>query len=256
MLLLLAQAGAAQPAAPRNIFEVMSALLFTGDTLTHGRQVADTLQSLSMVWGVVFLIAGLACVLHGYRYYKAVTIILAAMIGAMAGYYMGERIGAGYIVAGCLALLLGVFCWPLMKYAVAVIGGLAGAFIGANLWAASANIFFQGEQAAAMAQNYWVGALVGLMLLGLLAFILFKLSVVTFTSVSGSTIAVLGGLSLLLQVPAWQGPVVSGVSAHPIIIPLLVLVPTAIGILLQHLQPAPAHAGGDKPKKDAKPAAG
>ena len=39
---------------------------------------------------------------------------------------------------------------------------------------------------------------------GMLAFILFKLTVVLFTSGSGSTLAVLGFLALILQFKPWQ----------------------------------------------------
>jgi hypothetical protein len=247
MLMQLAQTRAHESMG--NIFEVVNSVMASGDSLTHGERLADALTQMSMVWAVVFLVAGLTCMLNGYRYYKTVTVLLAGAIGAFAGYYVGERIGAAYIVAGCLALLLGACCMPLMKYAIAALGGLAGAFVGANAWSAAARVFFEGEQARAFAENYWVGALVGLMFLGMLAFIVFKLSIVLFTSVSGSTIAVLGALALVLQVPTWHDAVVSNISAHPIVIPLMVLVPTTIGLLLQQLSPEPAAAkGGAKPK--------
>lgn len=241
---------------PQNIFEVISAIMSRGDTLTHGEQLTGALQSMSMVWAVVFLLAGLTCMFNGYKYYKIVTVILAMAIGGVGGYWMGEKIGAAYIVAGCLSLLLAVCCFPLMKYAVAVMGGLAGAFIGANIWAAAANLVFEGDRAIAFAENYWVGALVGLLTLGMLAFIVFKLSVVLFTSVSGSTLMVFGVLALVLQVPNWQETVVNSISAHPIIVPLLVMVPAAIGLLMQETNPNAVPAGETPKKATPKPAAG
>lgn len=239
---------AADPAGgnPENIFEIVNSILSRGDALTHGDQLTATLQNMSMVWAVVFLIAGLVTLVNGYKYYKIVTVLLALSIGCFGGYYLGQRVGSPYIVAGCLALLLAVCSMPLMKYAVAVMGGLAGAFIGANLWAASISLFFEAEQAQALQDTYWVGALVGLIVLGMLAFIVFKLSVVLFTSVSGSTVAVLGAIALTLQVPNWQSTIVEGVSAHPIIIPLMVLVPAAIGLLMQEIDPV---TGGKRPAK-------
>ncbi len=180
---------------PDNIFEIVNALLAEGDALTHGQKLTEILQQMSLVWAMVFL------------------------------------------VAGCLALLLAVCCFPLMKYAVALMGGLAGAFIGANVWSAVAGIMFEADRAQEVSQSFWVGALVGLLVCGMLAFILFKLSVMLFTSVSGSTLAVLGAIALLLQVPTWQDTIVTNLSAHPIIIPLMVLVPTVIGILMQQYAP-------------------
>ena len=80
----------------------------------------------------------------------------------------------------------------------------------------------------------------------MLAFILFKLSVVMFTSVSGSTMAVLGAMALLLQVPQWQSSVTKSLSSHTIVLPLLVLVPAMIGLILQEARPEKAAEGQKK----------
>jgi hypothetical protein len=204
--------------------------------------MVSALQSMSVVWAVVFLTAGLTCMFNGYKFYKSVTVIAALALGVFLGYYLGKKVNAQYIVAGCMGLLFAVGCYPLMKYAVAVFGGLVGAFLGANIWSAVARVAAdQNGAAPEAAQHYWIGALIGLLVCGMLAFILFKLSVVLFTSVSGSTIAVLGAVALLLQVPAWQEPVSQSITAHAVVIPLLVLVPAVIGFILQE---APAGAAG------------
>ena len=250
MLTMLAQAQSQQTEAGANILVTLRQLLFSGNTLTDARQLSETLQPMSLVWATVLLIVGLTTLLNGYKYYKLVTIVLAMALGSISGYYLGEKIGAAYIVAGCLALLVAVTCFPLMKYAVAVIGGLAGAFIGANLWVAVARLMFEGSQADAFSKNAWVGALVGLIALGMLAFILFKVTIIVFTSVSGSTIAVVGGLALLFQVPDWRTPIVDSIAVHPIVVPLLILVPAVIGLLVQETDSL-AHPV----KKQGKPAA-
>ena len=84
-----------------------------------------------------------------------------------------------------------------------------------------------------MMENYWIGALIGLLVCGMLSFIVFKFSVVMFTSFGGSTIAVFGAIALLLQVPLWQDAVQTSLTAHPIVIPLLIAVPSVIGLILQ-----------------------
>ena len=260
MLSILAQATAevaqtpTEPQAEQaevagNILVTLRQLLFSGSTLTDARQLADILQPMSLVWATVFLVAGLTTLLGGYKYYKWVTVVLAMTMGSIVGYYLGDKIGAAPIVAGCLAMLLAVTCFPLMKYAVAIMGGLAGAFLGSNLWVAVAKLSFEGTAAETAADNAWVGALIGLILLGMLAFILFKVTIVLFTSVSGSTIAVIGGLALLFQIPDWRGRIVDSIAVHPIVIPLLILVPAAIGLLVQ--QSEMLAQGGKKPGKAA-----
>lgn len=230
MLFQLAQTGLTDGG---NVFEVVNSIFSRGDTLAHPEDLTTALRSMSIVWGAIFFSAGLITMLNGYKCYKIVIIVTASAIGAFAGYALGKQIEAAYIVAGCLGILLAVGCWPLMKYAVAVVGGLAGAFIGANTWAAIAAVMKDSAQAQAMMDNYWIGALIGLLICGMLSFIVFKFSVVMFTSFGGSTIAVFGAIALLLQVPIWQDAVQTSLTAHPIVIPLLIAVPSIIGLILQ-----------------------
>lgn len=221
-----------------NIFDVITAVFSRGDTLAHPEGLVEALAKLHEVWAVVFIVAGLTSMLNGYKFYKIVVIVLAMGIGTFSGYYLGKQIESPYVVAGCLGLLFAIGCWPLMQYAVAMMGGLAGAFIGANGWSALARLLDAGNKTTA--DNYWIGALIGLIVFGMLAFILFKLSVVMFTSVSGATIAVLGAVTLLLQVPTWKQPIADSLSAHAVIMPLLVLVPAVIGLIMQETTPAKA----------------
>lgn len=241
-------------AADTNIFGILTSVFGRPDTLAQPKDLLGHLQQLSVVWSTIFLAAGLVCMLNGYRFYKTVTIVLALAIGGCMGYYLGNKVEQGYIVAGCLAALLAVCCWPLMKYAVAVMGGLVGAFLGANAWSAILSTMQNsGAKPDASQQTYWIGALVGLLICGMLAFILFKLSVVLFTAVSGATIAMLGGLSLLLQVSAWRDPIIASLQNNAMVLPLLMIVPAVIGLIIQHSQPEPAGAGGGA-KPQPKPA--
>src|SRR5690554_422531 len=146
MLTILAQASSAAPSAPAaqpagpsnaitNLFDTVIPVFSRADTLAQPANLVEHLSALSIVWAVVFIIAGSVCLFKGYDFYKPVTIMLAALLGLFAGYGLGLHINAPFVVAGCLSLLLAVCAFPLMKYAVALFGGLAGAFIGANLWA-------------------------------------------------------------------------------------------------------------------------
>ena len=233
MLTLLAQVDPSPPKTGGNVFEIMTNVFSRADTLAHPQDLATNLQAMSVVWAVVFLTAGLVCLLSGYRFYRTVVVVLAFAIGGLAGYYLGKKIDAAYVVAGCLAVLLAVGVFPLMKYAVAIMGGLVGAFMGANSWSAIALMLQTDNKPNPAVDNYWIGALLGLLVCGMLAFILFNLSVVVFTSVSGSTVAVLGALALLLQFQPWRQSISEGISTNAMIVPILVLVPAVIGFILQ-----------------------
>jgi len=228
---------AANQSPLQNLFDTVTAMFSRPDTLAQPEALVEHLQALSVVWAVVFLIVGLMCMLNGYRFYRFATVAIALLIGLFAGYWVGQQIQAPFIVAGCLGLLLGALAFPLMKFAVAIFGGIAGAFIGANLWAGIASAANKSTSTEIPVDAYWIGALVGLMLCGMLAFILFKLSVVLFTSVSGATIAVLGGLALLLSFDPWHDTIKSGLTASQLVVPLLVFVPAVIGLILQESWP-------------------
>ncbi|MEM9419835.1 MAG: hypothetical protein AAGA25_12415 [Planctomycetota bacterium] len=237
-----------------NFFETIAGMFSRGDALAQPEHVIEHLQALGAVWAVVFVIVGVLCMFNGYKFYKLATISIALLLGMFAGYWFGGKIGAPYIVAGCLGVLLATLAFPLMKYAVSVFGGLAGAFVGANLWAGMAHainkIASEGGQVRSIipADEYWLGALLGLLICGMLAFILFKLSVVMFTSVSGSTIAMMGVLALLLSFEPWRQTVSDGLTSSQLVIPLLVFVPAAIGLILQEVNSGGVMAGEGRPQ--------
>ena len=244
-------------AGEANLFDSVIHVFSSVDMLAQPDRLVAHLSMLSVVWAVVFIVVGMLCLLNGARHYKAVTIGLAFMIGLFAGYWMGQKIDAPYVVGGCLAVLMAVLVFPLMQYAVAIMGGLAGAFVGANLWVGLAQALNKGAGTNIPTDVYWVGALIGLLVCGMLAFILFKFSVVMFTSVSGATIAMLGVITLLLSFQPWQSAVVAGLTASQLVIPLLVFVPAIIGLILQQTwtpeltQPAGRIGGGGEAKKAA-----
>ncbi len=230
-----------------NLFETVSAVFSRPDTLAHPTNVITNLQSMSLIWAVLSVVIGLLCLFNGYRFYKTAVVMFALAIGLFGGYKLGQTIGAELIVGGCLGLLMAVICFPLMKYAIAVMGGIAGAFIGANLWSGVARMSLVDGASSAAADNYWIGALLGLVVCGLLAFILFKHSVVMFTSVCGATIAVLGAVALLMHISpdAARDSLANALQANAIVLPILVFVPALIGLILQETQndktsPAPA----------------
>lgn len=238
MLLTLAQSifeqGGANPDEGSNPAALIPRLFDRLDALAHPDNLVNTLQQTSWVLAAIFVAVGLTCLLQGFKFYRWVVMLTALGLGIGVGYKLGQHVEAQAIVAGCLGVLLAVVAWPFMKFAVAICGGLAGAFLGANAWSAlAAHLNGSSGSVSLPPDAYWAGALMGLIVLGLLSFILFELSVVVFTSISGSVLAVMGIIALLLQVPAWQGAVGDGIRANPLIVPMLVAVPAVIGLVLQ-----------------------
>lgn len=235
------------------------------DVLAHPDTLTASLGGLSGFWGLTLVILGLLCLVNGYRFYKVATLASMLAIGSVTGFWLGLQIDAPKIViAACLGILLAVVAFPLMKYAVAALAGLSGAFLGANLWAglaaaanqaqlrkmhpnlASAQVTDTMRAAAEVvpAEQFWIGALIGLVVCGMLAFILFKLSIVLYTSVCGATLLVMGGIALLLDVEQTRETVAGGLESHALVVPLLVLVPAVVGLILQERRRDESGGGG------------
>ena len=238
--------------AVKNFFDVVAGIFSRGDALAQPDHVIQHLSALGAVWAVIFVIVGVMCTVNGFRFYRAATVGIALLMGMFAGYWFGAKIGAPYVVAACVGTLMATLAFPLMKYAVALMGGLTGAFVGANLWAGVADavntIASDGGAPRYLMPTgaYWLGAFLGLLIFGMLAFILFKLSVVWFTSVSGSTIAVMGVLALMLSFDPWRATVASSLRSSDLIIPLLVFVPAMIGLILQQMHSRGLVLDGDE----------
>ncbi|MGB1126067.1 MAG: hypothetical protein ACPG4Q_12745, partial [Phycisphaeraceae bacterium] len=180
-------------AQAHHVFQTSVDIFSRGDTLASPGELIPELAQLGELWAIVFVVIGLVCLLKGYTFHKIMTVALLVVLGAMVGYRMGLEIqGPPFVVAGCVSVLLAVLAFPLMKYAVAILGGLSGAFIGSNLWAglgrvldssAESRVAAEGQEAASgsmivraaeimPADAYWVGALIGLIVCGLAAFML------------------------------------------------------------------------------------
>jgi hypothetical protein len=179
--------------------------------------------------GVVFL-------MFGFQFYKALVTLNAAIVGAAVGAIIGSKLG-GALPGG----ILGGFCaaavtWPMMRWAVAVMGGLFGALLGASLWrAAGLDVHF-----------LWAGAMMGLIFCGLLCFIVFKGSVMAYTSLQGSVMLIFGLLGLVYNYKPVAEAITKGLTVKPFLLPLAIFIPTVLGLLYQQTSGAPS---GPPPKK-------
>lgn len=190
------------------------------------------LAALNAIQAILLLAAGLLCLLQGWKVFKVIVIVNAAILGTLAGGYLGRLLpGANTpLIAGLAgALLFGVLAWPLMKYAVSVMGGLVGAFLGYAVWLYAATAAGQ-EQIAAYA---WAGALIGLIALGLLAFVIFRLVVEIFTAFQGALLTVAGIVALLLMHESLRDKLTGAFESNEYLLPLVICVPGVIGFAFQ-----------------------
>ncbi len=222
-----------------NLFDTGTGVFSRGDLLAQPEHLLDALMQLSGIWAVTLLVLGVLTLFNGYRWYKLVVVFMALMLGSFTGYWVGTHTGGPMVLAACFGLLLAICSWPLMKYACAMFGGLAGAFVGANAWSSFASVINQQGSASIPVDAYWIGALFGLVLFGLSAFLIFKFSVVTFTSVGGATMAVLGAIALLLSHNGIQSAVRENLGSSSVTLPIVVFVAATIGLVIQQANWAP-----------------
>ena len=194
------------------------------DILNHPNQLLDGLAQVPLVMGGVFVVVGVLCVLNGYRWHKWVVVVMAVLGGLVLGRLLSTHMGESRIVAVALGLLCAIIATPLLRIAVAIFGGLTGAFIGANAWTAINT---------AQADGHWAGAAMGFIALAMASFLLFRLVIILFTSIGGAAMVVFGGITLLLQVEAWEPAVRSTLASNQLLIPLLVGLAAVTGFVLQ-----------------------
>ena len=183
-------------------------------------------QSLGALTATGLVLAGLFYLLFGVYAYRGLVTLNAAVLGAYVGGLIGQR--AGNAVAG--AMVGGFFAaaatWPLMKYAVAIMGGVLGLVLGVSIW-----------RAVGLEPKYaWSGGLTGMVFFGMLSFLLFRGSIMMFTSLQGSVMLIFGLLGLIYKYQEFGPRVNEQLSVRPFLLPLFICVPATLGLIYQQTQ--------------------
>ncbi len=224
MNMLLAQATRVAP----NVLEKVKAF-----EVPTQQEFITEIAGLGTLEAVVIFVGGLVCLLQGWKLFKVIVVVNAAALGAAIGWHVGGMLKGENAPLFCGAaggLLLAALAWPAMKYAIGVMGGLAGAVLGYGLWTYAAKAAGRGDDLVTYA---WVGALIGLITLGLLAFVVFRLVVMIFTSFQGAAMAVAGLLALLLKNQSVCESIQKRLATNIHLMPLLIAVPAMIGFAVQ-----------------------
>jgi hypothetical protein len=194
------------------------------DILTKPERLLEMLTGLPLVASCMIVVVGALCVFNGYRWHKWVVVVLAFMAGLGIGHVLSQRMGKSVVVAIAVGVLCATVATPMLRWTVALFGGLTGAFLGAHAWTL-AN--------ASPADAQWAGASMGFIAMALLSCVVFRLVVVAFTSIGGAAMVVLGSIALMLHVPTWQEGLREGLTRNQTLIPLLVTVAAVAGFVIQ-----------------------
>jgi hypothetical protein len=181
----------------------------------------------------ILVLLGIVYLMFGYCIFKVLVTLNAMAAGAYLGALLGKSTNA--VAAGAFigAILAAAITFPLMKYAITIMGGIFGAALGASLW----------RQANLQPDLAWAGALCGLIFFGMLSMIVYRGSVILYTSLQGSVMLVFGILSLLYKYQSMAPDVTSLFSKRAFVLPMVVLIPALAGLLYQQsMYPAPAPA--------------
>lgn len=180
-------------------------------------------QQLNPGTAALLLVAGVIYLLWGYYLFKALITLNAGLAGAYMGALLGQYVGAAVPGAAIGCVVAAAATWPLMRWAVAITGALFGFILGVSMWRA-----FGLDITYAPA-----GGAIGLVFFGMLTFILFKGSVMMFTSIQGAAMVILGVLALLQKYNAIAPSIQSSILNSPVVLPLAVFIPAVVGLIYQ-----------------------
>jgi hypothetical protein len=192
------------------------------DLIGWCQHMGPGLAALLVALGIVYL-------LFGFKMFRVLMMLNAAALGAAIGISLGQKTEIGFALMVLCGFVAAAVTWPLMKWAVAILGGLAGALLGASVW-----------QTFGLDPHFaWSGALTGLVLFGLLSFIIFRGSVTMYMSLQGAAMLILGVLGLVCKYEQIAPKVTSTMTLKPFLLPMAVIIPAIIGMLYQQSDGAP-----------------
>ena len=186
------------------------------DLIAWCQHMGPGLAALLIALGIVYL-------LFGFKLFRVLMMLNAAALGAALGFGLGQRTEIGFALMVLCGFVAAAITWPMMKWAVAVLGGIAGALLGASVW-----------QTFGLDPSFaWSGALTGLVLFGLLSFIIFRGSVTMYMSLQGAAMLIFGVLGMVCKYEQIAPKVTHTMAIRPFLLPMAVIIPAIIGMLYQ-----------------------
>ena len=187
----------------------------------------EYITSLNLVEAITFMSFGVVCLLYGWRVFKILVVISFALLGLFLGISITDKIVGlnSQLWGGLIGMgLLAVLSVPLMKWAVCLLGAVAGGILSSGIW-----------YACGLTERYILaGALIGMVAGGMISFIIFKVAVILFSSLGGSCLIVVGFLALLYLYPQTSERVEEIIFTKKWFLPTVLMAPTLIGVVLQN----------------------
>ncbi len=196
------------------------------DNLVPMAIIWSHITSLGLLEALTFMSFGAVCLLYGWRVFKVLVVISFAVLGLFLGLIINDELGVtGNPLLPILAgITLAAVSIPLMHWAVGILGAAAGGIATAGAW-----------YACQFPEQYiWAGALVGVVAGGLISFIVFKISVMLFSSLGGSGLLIAGILALFFHYPNTTDQVQNFFFNVPWFLPSVLMAPTAVGVYFQN----------------------
>jgi len=201
------------------------------ETTTNGvvpmEEIWKQVQTIGFLEALMFISFGTVCLMYGWRLFKTLAVITFGLVGMFAGAEAAGAIsGAEHRIIGGLIgfLLIAAIAIPLMRWAVSILGAVAGGVVTGGMW-----------YACGLPEEYiWAGGLIGVIAGGMIAFIALKWAVVLFSCLGGSGLLVMGMLGLFYLWEDTQGEVENLLLNENWFLPVALIVPTAIGFIIQH----------------------
>lgn len=184
------------------------------------------ITTLDVVEALTFISFGIVCLFYGWRIFKILVTICFGLLGLLVGIWANQQLIGGNVIwlaMICIAFFA-VLSVPLMHWGVSILGSVSGGILTAGFTMALG----LNDQRLLLA-----GGLVGLVAGGMISFIVFKIAVILFTSLGGSSLVAVGFLAVLHghvdaeQLHKW-------VFEYRWFVPALIMVPMIVGVFLQY----------------------
>lgn len=187
-------------------------------------QILEAVASWQAYTACALLAAGIIFAIYGWRISKVLAVVNFAIIGGFVGHYLAGRLGINDIACtvGLAALLAGLCVWQ-NRHGVSLLAGGAGGILGAALC-----------YSLSLGKPWiWAGFLVGFVTFALLAFIIYKVAALLYSSVEGSALVVAASLSLLSTQESIAPRLSEALLNHVYLLPIMLGVPTIASLIIQ-----------------------
>lgn len=177
--------------------------------------------NLGLYGAVISVITGIVYMMYGWQIFRVMVAILFAFIGFYAGSFIGNFFGWAMFGGVVMSILFAAGSLPLMRLATGIIIALVSASLAGYLWHISD-----------FPEKYTLACgAVGLILGGLCGFYIFKLAVMAYTSLLGSSIVLTGFYGFSSVVSQSQSSAQDGVPIEMINLPMNLPMPIMLAIL-------------------------